>query len=87
MWRPFYDYVRQVLALTQQVEKNTSDLAELNRKVNDLTDVVRELTFEVRRLRENESHERELLTLRLENALLRFERRLPPSTKEDDTAS
>jgi hypothetical protein len=29
-------------------------------------------------LKENETHEREKLVLRLENALLRFERRLPP---------
>jgi hypothetical protein len=39
--------------------------------------VVDWLVSEVRHARETESHEREKLALRLENALLRFERRLP----------
>lgn len=33
-----------------------------------------------KRDRENATHEREKLLLRLENALLRFERRLPPGS-------
>jgi hypothetical protein len=39
---------------------------------------VRDLTYEVQRIRENEAHEREKMALRLENVLLQFERRLPP---------
>ena len=37
---------------------------------------VRDLTFEVRRMRADEVHEREKMALGLETALLRFERRL-----------
>jgi hypothetical protein len=43
---------------------------------------VQALAFEVRRIDENGAHEREKTALRLENALLRFERRLPPGTGE-----
>jgi hypothetical protein len=39
---------------------------------------VRQIKYEQQRDRENATHEREKLLLRLENALLRFERRLPP---------
>ncbi|MBM3833520.1 MAG: hypothetical protein FJ403_09660 [Verrucomicrobia bacterium] len=35
--------------------------------------------FEVQRISEREQHEPEKLMLRLENALLRLERQLPPS--------
>jgi hypothetical protein len=35
------------------------------------------------RQRENEAHEREKMLLRLENELLRFERRLPRRSQDD----
>jgi hypothetical protein len=35
------------------------------------------LAYEVRRVQDEEKHEREKLALRLENELLKFERRLP----------
>ena len=38
---------------------------------------VRHLSYELRRVAETDAHEREKLALRLENVLLRFERRLP----------
>jgi hypothetical protein len=38
---------------------------------------IRQLTFELHQLRDHESHEREKMALKLENAMLRFERRLP----------
>jgi hypothetical protein len=37
------------------------------------------LQFEIQSLREEERHEREKLMLRLENALLKFERQLSPA--------
>ena len=42
--------------------------------------IVRQRKYEQQRDRENATHEREKLLLRLENALLRFERRLPPGS-------
>jgi hypothetical protein len=39
------------------------------------------LVFEVRRTQENHAHEREKLALRLENEMLKLERRLPPPRK------
>jgi hypothetical protein len=39
---------------------------------------------QVKRAAENEAHEREKLTLRLENELLKFERRLPAANRRDE---
>ncbi len=46
-------------------------------EVRNLWRAVEVLTFEVQRTRETDAHEREKLALRLENEMLRFERRLP----------
>lgn len=40
------------------------------------------LVYEIQRISEREMHEREKMQLRLENQLLRFERRLPPAKDE-----
>ena len=40
---------------------------------------MRQQSFDIQRINEREQHEREKLLLRLENALLKFERQLPPS--------
>jgi hypothetical protein len=48
--------------------------------LQELTATVTRLAYEVHRNHENEAHEREKMALRLENALLRFERRLPTGT-------
>ena len=45
---------------------------------------VQRLVYEVHRTRENEAHERAKMALRLENALLRSGRRLPPGSREAD---
>lgn len=42
------------------------------------------VAYELNRTNENERHEREKMALRLENELLKFERRLP-SAKENDS--
>ena len=39
----------------------------------------------IHRIKENEAHEREKLALKLENEMLRFERRLPSGQKNEET--
>ena len=79
MLKKLYEIVRRLLILNEETERNKTQLDELRQEVNGLSAAVRELAFEVRRVRENEVHEREKMALRLENALLHFERRLPPA--------
>ena len=52
-------------------------------EVEDLTAQMRWVVFELQRQAEHEAHEREKQALRVENALLRFERRLPGGKKKD----
>lgn len=79
MLKQVVDAVRQMLFLLRDVEQNKEAIATLKEQLAETNQVVRQLAVEVQRNKETEQHEREKLILRLENALLRFERQLPPS--------
>jgi predicted nucleic acid-binding Zn-ribbon protein len=76
MWKQIYEALKQLLLLTQQTEKNRSEIKELRQEFQELTSVVERLVYELHRARENEAHEREKMALRLENEMLKFERRI-----------
>ena len=84
MFKQIYAIAKQLLMLTEDMQKNKADIKELRHELKDPTEIVQQLKFEMQRNRENETHEREKLMLRLENALLRFERRLPAGGQEND---
>ena len=76
MLKKLYELARRLLVISQDTERNKSEIRELQHQMQDLTAVVQELGFEVRRIREDHQHEREKMILRLENASLRLEQRL-----------
>ena len=86
MVKPAFDFALRVYNLARDTAKNSSDIKDLQRQVEELTDRVVRLSYDLERRGESEKQEREMLLLRLENALLRFDRRLPPAPSSDDTA-
>ncbi len=78
MLKQLFDVVKEILGLSQDVKRHEAQVRELQDEMKAVTASLRDLTFELRRKRENEAHEREKMALYLENALLRFERRLTP---------
>lgn len=83
MWKQFYEWTKWLVLLAQEVRQNRADIKELQSQFEELTAVVHDLAFEVRRNKENEGHEREKLVLKLENAMLKFERRLTSGKATD----
>ena len=81
MWKQVFKLARQLITLAESTERNRTRIQELQVQVENLTLIVHSLVHEIRRNSENEAHEREKLVLRLENELLRFERRLPGGKK------
>ncbi|MBI3851341.1 MAG: hypothetical protein HY298_13855 [Verrucomicrobia bacterium] len=79
MLKQLFDYVQQLLFLGRDTQKNRDDIEELRRELQQTNALVIELSHKLERLAERERLEREKLALQLENALLRFERRLPPA--------
>jgi predicted nucleic acid-binding Zn-ribbon protein len=82
MFKQLYDLVKQLLLLTRETQQNKTEIKELRQEFKELTAVVQRLAYEIHGTSENEAHEREKLVLRLENELLKFERRLPPGKSD-----
>jgi hypothetical protein len=62
------------------VQENRKEIAEVRRELDKIEDKLYQLALVV----QQERWEREKLALQLENALLRFERRLPPPKRSQD---
>ncbi len=77
MWEKIWDAITKIITLTEKTDRNTQDIKELQRGFRDLTVVVQLLYKEIHNVRDEDRHEREKMALRLENELLKFERRLP----------
>ena len=82
MWKKLLELFRSQVFLARDVQENKENIARLRQEFDELSDLVErlqyELSGEIRSLRAEARHEREKLVLRLENALLKFERHLPP---------
>jgi hypothetical protein len=81
MWKELFNLFRQLLTLAQDVDRNKAENERLREELHELTRVVHGMAHDLRRLAESEENQREKLLLRLENELLRFERRLPEKRK------
>ena len=94
MWKEIFSVIREIFVLSEKTDQNKTALAELRLglrdtdiKVSKLTEIVQILIQENARLREEmngirreEAKEREKIVLKLENEMLKFEKRLPPSS-------
>ncbi len=85
MWKQFYEWAKWLFLLAQETRQIRADLNETERQLEQLTATVRDLAYEVRRNKENETHEREKMALKLENEMLRFERRLTSGQKGQES--
>lgn len=83
MWKKLYEVLSRLFALTQKVERHDKEILGLQQDVKDLTAVVQRLVYELQRISDREIHERDKKQPRLENQLLRFERRLPPAGRDE----
>ena len=64
----------------RDVQENKESIARLRQGFDELSELVIKLQFEIQSVREEDRHEREKLLLKVENALLRFERLLPSAS-------
>ena len=76
MLKKLLELLRSLLFLARDVQENRNDIATLKQQVKDLSDELVQLQSDLQRGLENERHEREKFILKVENALLRFERSL-----------
>ncbi|MCI0523899.1 MAG: hypothetical protein L0Y75_01430 [Acidobacteria bacterium] len=79
MWRQFFELFRQVLTLTEDTQRNRAEIKELREQNQALTIFVHKLASRIEHIESEGKHEREKTLLQLQNALLQFEKRLPPA--------
>ena len=77
MWKQVLTTAKRLILLEDNTKRNHDEIQDIKKQVRDLTATVERLAYEIHRVSENDQHEREKLVLRLDNELLRFERRLP----------
>lgn len=96
MLKQIYEYARDWLTISREVQENKSDIKEVRQEIrelrgevqslrddfNNLLLVVQKLSFEIQQISEREQSERRELALKLENEMLKFERRLPSGKNE-----
>ncbi len=86
MWAKFFGWLRFLFDLFEEMQTLSANQEGLKAQVELLTEnqrqterTIRDVAHGLIHLRDNDQHEREKLLLKLENELLKFERRLPPS--------
>lgn len=89
MWAKILEFLKETILLNREVQQNKTDIRdvrdevrELKGQVQNLTLLVQKLSFEIQQISTREESERRELALRLENEMLRFERRLPSGRSE-----
>lgn len=82
MWKRIFEMAKQMILLTEATQRNSERIDKLQEQVRDLTMAFERLRYEIQRVNDKDDNEREKMALRLENELLKFERRLIP--KRDD---
>ncbi len=91
MFKQIYEYTRDILTISREVQENKSDIKDAKTEIrelrkenkilrdnfSDLLLIVQKLSFDIQQVTEREKSEREKIILQLENEILKFERRLP----------
>jgi chromosome condensin MukBEF ATPase and DNA-binding subunit MukB len=83
----FSDYLKilkTLVTLADDVQRYNAEVKEIRKELRDLTIVVTKLGQAVAYSEERAEGERERIRLELENALLKFERRLPPAKEGEE---
>jgi len=83
MWKILLSLAGRFWRIAEETERNRTQIEVVKTEIQSMWRAIDALAFEIQRLRETDAHEREKLALQLENALLKFERRLPPSKSKD----
>ena len=85
MLKSLFEITKQLLGLAKDTQDNKDSIKAMQAHLETVTDTLKQVIFELQRLKENEAHEREKMGLRLENALLRSERNLLPGSTNEQT--
>lgn len=82
MWREIWEAIKNFIMVAEDSKRNREEIKEVRRQMDDMMRILERMAYEIRQVGDLDQHEREKLALRLENELLKFERRLPSGKEE-----
>jgi chromosome segregation ATPase len=92
MWKIIFNFLTNVVTLSQRLEAQEEALENAQVEVKELTASMQRLVYELqrindelRRLADHEMSEREKFELRVENQLLKANRQLPPPASTEES--
>lgn len=91
MWKQIYEFTKDFLLLSRETQENKADIKEQKSEIkeirsevkqlrsdfNNLVLLVQKLSFDIQDVSKREESARREMALKLENEMLKFERRLP----------
>lgn len=83
MWKQLSEWLTQIIMLAKETQRNSDDIKQIRREMDEMGRAIERLAYEIKRTQDEDRHEREKLALRLENELLKFERRLPSGKERE----
>lgn len=84
MWKQILEWFKGQFTLAQEVAQLRREVQESHRLQGENAREMERIVFALQREADHWRHEHENLLLRLENELLKFERRLPPRSAADE---
>lgn len=91
MWKQLIDFGQRLISINRKTEEHGEDLKTLRQDIKEIRQELRmiaeslqQVRFDQQRDRENAAADRKILLLEVHNALLRYERRLPPGHQNDN---
>jgi len=95
MWKQLYTYVRSLISLARDVQRNTADIKALQEEVQEMQKLLdhilvkmeyheKQMAAERESFRRELAAEREKFKLQLENIMLRYLQKLPPSESREE---
>ena len=96
MWTKIFEFTKEILTLQRDTQQNKADIKEAEMEIkrlntaneglrndfNKLVLLVQELSHRIEKIDVREQNERREMALKLENEMLKFERRLPRGKDE-----
>ena len=77
MWEKLLQIVKSFFTFAKELEQSRADIKKLREDVETLTRIVERQHYQIEINRQNESKEREILALKVENEILKSQKQLP----------
>lgn len=85
MWDKLWKLLQTVITLAKDLEQTRKDVRDIQQELMKLTMAVQHLAGEIQHAKREDASEREKMAMQLQIEFLKFEKRLPTSSRTPET--